>query len=62
MSFSKLGGYLGAYSLCRTCTVKISSGTGDLYKQFALDGLEQIKEWAVSLTPGLGLGFSSFLP
>lgn len=46
--FDKLGGYLGAYSICPTCTVKIPAGTGYLYKQVVLGGLEQTKECAVS--------------
>lgn len=46
--FGKLGGYLGAYSICPTCTVKIPAGTGYLYKQVVLGGLEQTKECAVS--------------
>lgn len=56
--FGKLGGYLGAYSICPTCTVKIPAGTGYLYKQVVLGGLEQTKEcsvwrldWVLSFPP-----------
>lgn len=52
--------YLGAYLIHQVCTVKILEELeAGISKQFALSGLEQTKQCAISL---ISLGFPSFLP